>query len=434
MLSRRLLLSSLVPAFGLFSATTAHAQSDDTEPKPPLFEQLFPKPTGANGFEEIIRAGQRLSESKAAYPPAAEFTLDKRRAYLADPACREALVLFRQGIAKPLHLPAVNPLDTSVAQSQYFVLLMQSFALMRSLARLLAVDIYVALADGKNDAAIRTVADGLKLSYSFKGMSIIAGLVGNALDAILLTTLTQLRESWNAKDCSRLTRLAGQWLAAPNPIIAALSVERELSLRFLREMREDPQGVSEQLESHYAVDEEETETAQSREAETAATTLRTDAAVRERVFGEMSGVINEHYDKAFALVKNPTGRMSIDPTVETDANRHPITLMLRSVVLLSAPNIVQRSIEDRLQLQLLAVHAAIRGHRWHYARLPKTLDELKLPANIVADPFTAKPLLYEPESKGSGYTLASAGALVPGTDGKPDARDRVMLPREPRKP
>ncbi|MBC7807310.1 MAG: hypothetical protein H7145_14315, partial [Akkermansiaceae bacterium] len=342
MLTRRLLLTSLVPALGAFAATV-QARPDDAEDaaepeSPPLFNRLFPEPTGANGFEEMIRAGQRLGEARAEYPRAPDFTLDKKRAYLADPACREALVIFRRGIAKPLRIPEDDPVNGS---------LMESFAMVRSLARLLAADMYVAFADGKNDAAIRTAADGLKLSYSLKGVSVIAGLVGSAMDAILLTTLARARENWNVKDCARLTRLSTQWLAAPDPIIAALSAERELSFRFLRGWRDRPEGIYDQLESHFAVDEDEPETARSREAETVAATLRTDAAVRERVFGELSGVINEHYEKAFALVKNPTGRMSIEPNAETDANRHPITLMLRSVVLLSAPNIVQRSVEDR---------------------------------------------------------------------------------------
>ncbi len=429
MLTRRSLLTSLVPALGAFAATVQARPDDaedDAEPKPqPLFERLFPVPTGTNGFEEIIRAGQRLGEARAEYPRAAEFTLDKKRAYLADPACREALAMFRQGITKPIRIPADDPVGGN---------LIQSFGLMRSLARLLAVDIFVAFADGRSDAAIRTVADGLKLSYALKGVSITAGLVGGATDAILLTTLAQLRESWNAKDCARLTRLANQWLDAPDPLSAALSAERGLSLRFVREWRKDVETMSGQLESHYELEKSEPETDRSREAEAAAKTLRTDGAVRERVFGELVGVINEHYDRTFALTKNPTGSLTLAPNPATDANRHPITLLLRETVVLSAPAVVQQVVEDRLQLRLIAVHAGIRAYRWQYDRLPKTLADMKLPANLVTDPFTGKPLLYEPADTGTGYVLASAGALMPGVDGNPDTRQPVTLPRAPRTP
>ncbi|MBC7806679.1 MAG: hypothetical protein H7145_11060, partial [Akkermansiaceae bacterium] len=89
---------------------------------------------------------------------------------------------------------------------------------------------------------------------------------------------------------------------------------------------------------------------------------------------------------------------------------------------------VQRSIEGRVSLQLLAVHAGIRAFRWENDRLPKSLDDLPLAADLLTDPFTRKPLLYESESTGTGYDLASAGALYPGKDGAPDARERITLP------
>jgi hypothetical protein len=174
-------------------------------------------------------------------------------------------------------------------------------------------------------------------------------------------------------------------------------------------------------------------TDRDREAETAVKTLRTDGAVRERVFGELVGVVNEHYDRTFTLMKNPTGSLALAPNPASDANRHPITLLLRDAVVLSMPPIVQRGVEDRLQLHLLAVHAAIRAYRWQYDRLPRTIADLKLTAILITDPFTGKPLLYEPADAGTGYVLASAGALMPGVDGKPGARNRVTLPRAPRK-
>ena len=101
---------------------------------------------------------------------------------------------------------------------------------------------------------------------------------------------------------------------------------------------------------------------------------------------------------------------------------------------LDARGTVVRSIEARVSLQLLAVHAGIRAFLWESEKLPKSLSELRLAINLITDPFTAKPLLYEPSQTGTTYRLASAGALVPGEDGKPDIRNPITLPQEFRKP
>ncbi|MBC7804810.1 MAG: hypothetical protein H7145_01545, partial [Akkermansiaceae bacterium] len=94
----------------------------------------------------------------------------------------------------------------------------------------------------------------------------------------------------------------------------------------------------------------------------------------------------------------------------------------------------QHAVESRVRFQLLGVHAAIRRFRWANNRLPKTLDEMELAPQLVTDPFTTKPLLYKPGNTGSDYELASAGGLMPGEDGEPDARRRFTLPRAPRLP
>lgn len=421
MLSRRLLFASLLPVLGVFVA-----YADDAPEKPPaVFESLFPVPSGTNGFEEVVRAGERLREAKAAQPRASEFTLTKKRLFLADPACQDALTMLRQGLAKPITIPTQD-LSNSATISP--------FALLRALARLLAVEIYVCFADGRNDAAIVTVDQVLKLTYSMKSINTVWGLVAGAMDSTVLTALLQKRDGWRVRDCQRVQQIAQKWLAQPNPAIASLSVERDLALKMVADYREQWDNLAEQLEYHYATEEDEPDTPESLQAEEYAKSLRTDPVLRARVLGEMASLINAHFDRAYALMNNPTGRMTLDIPPATSANWHPITLALQGVVLLDAGMIIQRDVENQLQLQLLLLHAAIRRYRWENDRLPKTLVELKLPTNTIVDPFTAKPLLYEPEPTGTKYRLASAGALTPGEEGKPDTRESFALPREIRKP
>ena len=127
-MTRRLLIAALLPVLG---GVAAVAQTGDAPETRTLFEKLFPNPSGTNGYEEIVLAGERLKAVKAVYPVRSEFTLTKKRAYVADPACRAALSLLRRGVGKPLVIPDLDPVSP-----QMFA----PFALLRSLARLLEAE------------------------------------------------------------------------------------------------------------------------------------------------------------------------------------------------------------------------------------------------------------------------------------------------------
>jgi hypothetical protein len=76
----------------------------------------------------------------------------------------------------------------------------------------------------------------------------------------------------------------------------------------------------------------------------------------------------------------------------------------------------------RAWLRMLACHAAVRGYRWENGSLPTSLDALGL-GELATDPFTGKPLTYQPE--GSRYTLRSEG---------PAARPGDLRARDGRRP
>ncbi len=421
LLTRRHLFGVLLPAYAAIAVPDYDAD-ELPKKKVPLFESLFPVPSGTNGFEEIIRAGERLEEVKAPHLSRPVFTLAKRRTYLADPACRDALSLLRDGMEKPIRIPTPDPaaIDSPTP-----------FAAVRVVARLLSTEMHVCYADGRDNDAFDIFARALVLTHAMRSINVIGGIVGGGMDASLMIPFLEQRDRWNLRDCARIEQLTRNWLEVPDPAVTALSWEREFALRGVAGYREKWNELAEQLEDYYATYEDEPDTPLSLRAEEYAEALRTDPAVRERVLGEMAGMINAHFDRAYALMRAPTGLMRLDLSPGVGANWHPITRLLRPVMLLDAGMISQRAVQDRLRLQLLCVHAAIRRYRWEYDRLPKTLSDLELPPRLVIDPFTAKPLLYEPEATGTRYKLASAGALVPGEDGKPDARERFSLTRDP---
>lgn len=383
-----------------------------------VFQKIFPEPTGTNGFEEIIRAGEPLRDVEREYSLVGGVPLSKKREYLALPVCQDALRLLRIGLAKPLFLPR-----TSYTTDHY-----EAYACLRALARLLATSVYVACADGRTDNAVRIAGDVLTFTHALQGVSYIGSLTAISVEAIVLKPLVQLRDSLSVADCRRLTRLMEQSLAKPDQAYRAFSVERGYLLGMVAAWREKWDGMFDVLEQLYAPSEDVPETPQYRESLRYAALVREDPTVRERVLNEMLELITQHFDCVDAMMRDPTGRLVLMPPPNADANRHPMVPLLRNAFFVVEETAVRKSVQRRVSLQLVAIHAAIRAFRWENDRLPKTLDELELRASLVTDPFTAKSILYDPEATGTGYALASAGALFPGANGKPDFRERITFP------
>ncbi|MBC8143287.1 MAG: hypothetical protein H7Y38_17820 [Armatimonadetes bacterium] len=402
-MTRRFLLATLAPMFGAVS--TANAQ-DAAPPTPAsLFTQTFPKPTGKNGFEEIVRAMERLKAAKAPYPPERVFTLTKKRAYLSDPACRGALSLIRQGLRKPIVLSVSEETPVSVTMTYP-----------RSLARLIATRVYVGMADGDGASVVSDATAFLRYVDTLKAVSVLSGATGWSLERIVLAPLVKLRDAWTMRDAQRLLTFAQNRANAPDPAIAALGGERKLTLAGWQKIHGDPELLAEQFGFLEGEEEEGTPDTAREYAEA----LRESPDLMARVNREMPDAIAAYYDRAAALQADPTKTITLlTPPGEKD-RFHPITLYLRDSIVPDANFAGRQPVENRVSNQLLGVHAAIRAYRWENDRLPKTLDELRLPPNLVTDPFTGAPLLYEPVA--DTYRLETAGALLPGEDGKQERK------------
>src|SRR5689334_3755266 len=78
-------------------------RAQTAEETPSVFRQLFPMPTGMNGYEDLVQAGELARDSillgKAEEPGA---TYRMMRDALSDPPVVRALKLLRAGLAKPV--------------------------------------------------------------------------------------------------------------------------------------------------------------------------------------------------------------------------------------------------------------------------------------------------------------------------------------------
>jgi hypothetical protein len=330
--------------------------------EPPVFQQLFPNPSGQNGYEEIIRAGEsvgKMKELQAAIE--AGSTLTAKRTLLSSQEAKRALTLLRQGLGKRILTPRAPTDEASF----------RAYSLFRNLARLLAVEQYVLLADGKVSAAVDSMWDGLRLGYAVQSDRLIGGLVGVAIDALSIQTLSRHVAQFSVRDCGKVMALARQWLAASDPAISALTAEREQMVKHIREQF----------------------------SEAGSAELATQAAA----------LLGARIDQIIATLRQPPWERKPLPPLEGNS----VAVGIVKGLSIEEPLMqgLKAFTREQAMLQVLGVHAAIRAHRWEYSRLPGSLEELKL-GRLAIDPFTGKSLTYRRTGE-TTYELTSEGLRPP---------------------
>ena len=299
-LSRRSLL-----ALPLVAALPSRA--DETSvPNPPVFDKIFPNPTGANGYEEIVRAGEIVKASEARHMNTRYVPLADKRKHLAD--CRDALALFRRGLAKPIQMASLDYGEPAGWEAG---------ASLRAIARLLTVELYVACADSANGVAPRIARDALTLTYAMRGDSVISLLIAIALEAIVLSRIVTYRDSLSVADCRRVIRLMEETLAQPTNAPQAIEAERQSLLRLIQGWRDTPETLAVSVEATFAIDTAnespitDAQLQKEQQAAHLADTLRADAALRSRVINELPdtgyGAITYELYSAGALLAGENG-------------------------------------------------------------------------------------------------------------------------------
>ncbi len=424
-------------ALGLSVLTLAAGPSELFAQMPPpaptrtevLFPELFPQPTGDNGYEEIVQAGDlvRASALAQAATNTDAATLRQKRAALADPKVSRALGLLKRGLAKPIRSPRATLTPTTR---------FPDFASLRGLARLLGVYQYVALADGRTADAIGALRDGLLLAQTVKGEALVGGLVGVAIEAIVLSRLARHLYQMTARDCDRLIALSREYLATPDAVISALETHRRLQLSGIESLRK---GLSALKSGDFAELEEEGAPPDPLDAEIE-TLFKNDSGAPDRIVDAAIAHINAHFD---ALISDarlaPYQRAAAaEPPEEappgaTTEERMVFRLAGQTLPVFRAAT--TRFTQVRVQVQLLGVHGAIRRFRWEHDRLPEALTDLRLPPELANDPYTGQPLVYQKTSE-TAYSLSSAGPPERDANGAvvPGKRMPILLPSPPRPP
>ena len=403
-------LLAIVPILSViaFASERAFAQ-DQTLRVQRYFDVVIPFATGKNGYEELVMASDALYLVPDRNERIADFhaTLTVKRETLSLPAVQKAFDLLTIGLSKPISSPR-----SEINENTTF----PEFAGFRQLARLLACKMYVELADGNVSTAINTLRQGLAFGYAVQQDGLIGGLVGVAIDAILLKRFSVAVDQMGLKDCTLLMNLAKDWINLPDPSIHIYESERDMELAILRKHRNNPHDLVRALMSPTANDDTD--------AEQAALTqqlLSDPQAARSEVDGAIQILMNRFNELISELKKPNWQRKQIKPMEDkTVAGKLASTFSISLGSLIS-----DKFAQDQAMVQLLGVQAAIRKYRWENDKLPDSLATLKL-GDFGIDPFTGKELIYK-QIDDRNFELSSIGPNERDDEGHETGKRRQLM-------
>ncbi len=365
----------------------------------PIFQQVIPNPTGENGYEEFVMAAEMVTNSREFQMTQdvenGPITLKQKRAAVT--ANKKALDLLRFGLQKKSFQPRTEMTAAT---------LLPEFAQFRNMARMLAMEQQVFLADGSLPLALDSLRDGLLFSHRFQSHILIGGLVGLACTSIIMRPISLHLEQLDYQHCNRLIEHVKTVLEEPSPELSLVEGEA----KFADEELSDPKTLLENLP--YLAGPEEV-------------SLRKAAEAGPEYFEQEAGRARLIARDYFATIRAELGKSIWERNIPamSAAENDPLANQIAAMFLPAFTVAFSRFAESDARVRLLATHAGILAHRWWFGELPSSLDVLKL-GDLAIDPFSGKPFVYKPS--GWNYKLYSVGADKTDNDGNDD----LFLTRE----
>ncbi len=373
----------------------ALAQDAPLPPKPPAFPIVFKTPTGLNGYEEWVLAGDLIQNNKLLDALDDEgATLTQKRKVLDDPQVQQALHLLRQGLNKPTQPPA-RLLDTNATAPELSALY--------KLATLLKLEIYARCAEGNLDSAIAALDEGLQFGQRMQGDTPGSGGWGIVSEEAVLSALYSRLDQLSEYQCRRVQRIVEDWLQAPSHATLLLQQRKIALLNRLDKTRTDPDTLIKLMEARI-----ENPVTQGANLQNISAYARQRPSDLDAMIGRAQALIAAHYDAALANCSRPVNKRIPVPFPKDDTPEGK----LLSIVSIEANEATRWYDALEAKVRLLGVHAAIHRYRWEYNRLPNSLADLHLGA-LNTDPYTGSTLLYKRD--GAVYDLSSFGPAASGS-------------------
>ncbi|MFN3648679.1 MAG: hypothetical protein ACK47B_03780 [Armatimonadota bacterium] len=329
-------------------------------------------PDAPNGYPELLSAAKLLEESRwfrEALQPGA--TLSQKRRAVADREVREALALLRRGLDRPVFPPEPRTEEAALGE----------LSSLRSLGRLVMLQQYVLLADGRVQDALHTARLGLRLGHAVKAQSLTGGLVGIGISSGGIREMGKHLAQLSVSDCRLLSQICAEWLAKPDPLPGMLEAEWQKVRRNLAEQQK-----------------------------MAAAAAPDTAAQAQALFAGIEKEAEGVFQRLHAELRKPAWERKPLELPQGDSPGAAVAALLVPVV----ENAMEGFAREEAYVRLLAVHAAILSYRWEQNKLPAALAELNLGA-LALDPFSGQPFQYKTLNP-RRYELLSAGPKAKADD------------------
>jgi len=372
-------------------------------PPPTNLSRLFPQTTGQNAYEDWVMAGDAIWGVKAV-DEALDAPLTFKRRMLTLPSVQHALALLKQGMEKPLLSPHLN-LDENT--------ILPELADFRRLARLLMVQVYVQLADGRTDAAIDTFSLGMRFGQRIQTSTLINGLVGVAIHAIMMKAISRHIDNFSQYQCLRVQRIAEDFQEWQSPLTHVIAAEKENTLRILESKRSSNSALTDLLSTMLPEpDEDEGPNSpanlERQRIQNLMAHISAQPASVNSIIDEAERRMRLTYDHALLNSTLPVKQRTKLP--DNEANTPPTPgAQLASSLAVNVDAVLEKYDRTLAQMRLLGIRAAINSFRWEYARLPNSLSELHL-SKLTIDPTSGNPFTYK--RTGETYEVSSTDPYV----------------------
>jgi hypothetical protein len=392
------LLLAAVPLSSLPSTAAPPIPDPPPMPKKSAFEVVIKQPTGQNGYEELVYAGDLLCScpSWQRFAAITDPPLSRTREVLLDRKVVQALRLVRQGLQKPVSSPR---------KQLTFESTMREWPGIRALGRLLAAQEEVFFADGRIAEALGNARLGMRLGQVVQMDSRLAMSTGERIGMDCTRPLGEHLEQLSTRDVETLYQLCLEWLRQPSPELRVLDAERRAALGTLEELR--GRRVSKASPDPQPDPDEDEEFRRSWQvAIEVRQVLASGPAVRDQFFAETARQIDGYYQQLQAEFRRPFWERHY-PDFPQEG---PLPVRFAATMVSSPSGLGEIHTRGLARMRLLACHAAVLRYRWEHRKAPATLAELNL-GELAIDPFTGKVLEYR--AMGRRYHLVSAGPEAP---------------------
>lgn len=377
------------------------------------FGQVILHPTGANGYEEYVKAADLVANPAVAQFGAYESFLQQVEAGQKPddvpnlPAgitpemtllevqrehvrrCAASIDVIDRGNGKQVFDPR-GQMDVNT--------LFPEFAEMRALARFATVDMCVCLSDGQPSRATSIATTMLTMRGKLPPTTLISELVGIAIDGILLGAISDNTDHFSERDWEKFIPVAEARLSYCG-LKDVMTAEMRFELQTSETLRKGNVFTADGLGS--GDDSESQDFAKAYNALSPGQRGRLTDAVQAQIRGKFSEILERYSgpEKTWVPAETPNEAVKFNGSLDS---------MTAAFVDILSPTFAAAAaaeVRDRTQIRLLKLHALIQIFRWHHGHLPVKLEQAAPKDSI--DPLTDEAYIYEPS--GTGYKLASKG-------------------------